>query len=622
MLDYAHIARSFRGLTFIAAALVSASLGCGEADNEGESGMAGARMDSASSRFLEVRPSEDEVDVAAGAEIALVAKLTDSEGEPISETTVNFALSGDVKDSSLQALSVLTDDSGTARNTIRAGTSRAEFIVRVSAASADAVSVHIKVSPEGLGTLVVNAAYSGDRLAQTRMLSIYANQDCQALAEARRDGTALRPRYVSELEAEVDALSIFLPAGDDYVVQAEALGLDGMVLAVACQDDISLTSAPDKAVTVELEWTDAPLTLESDFEVRATLDTGVPAEHLATTVKAAMDERLTDTVVLEGRSVDVAPAAHLLAALVRTMDARNIDAGEVSTFEGAPQLTAADITELELSLQDALDDKGVGPDRVAKELSERLQSGLSSTDLRFWLRISKGVAGDDPDDEVAGDNAQIEVYPVMISSEMIDQTRMPPSFELGLEPIVVDMVSLDGGSGELSFEALSLPLPLSSLAYLSLSQLAGVRDDSGANSWLKPLGCGVLQSWWADAQPTDVACDEGCVHMACERALGSLVAAAGDRLDPDPAILAASAEAAAAAETDDDLGAGVGIVEMKEPVVILDGVFALVDADGDLAPDSVMSKSLDGVWEPGDNNSFPLSGEAEGQVADFASGPQ
>lgn len=605
MLDYVHSAPPRRqGLRFIGAALVSLAWSCAGDDRGDESEV--ARADASAVTYqLEVQPSEDEVDIAAGVEKELVAKLKDSDGEPVPDVPVTFALSGEVNDSSLRALSVSTDDRGIASNAIRAGNAQAEFSLRVSAAGAEPVTVRIKVAPEGLGTLVVTAAYSGDRNPVIRLLSFYLNQDCESLAEAKAAGMPARPRYASELQPGDDSESVFLPGGEGYAVRAEALGPDGMVVAVACEDEITLDAKSDEPVTVELEWADVPLTVGTTFDVHAKLATEAHAEYMADAVLEVMDERIKATALLEGHATDADPAAHLLDAIARTM------AGAEGAAN-APPLT--DMPQLEVSLQEALEAAEVGPDRAAQVLAEDLRLGLTTTDYHFWLQIKP-----DPEDE-RGD--EVTVYPVAISGTMIDMTRLPPTFALEEAAISLSDATVDGASGTLSFARARLPMPLFSLAHQVLLQVAARRDDAGDNPLREPMGCAVLYDWWQQTRPEDPLCDETCVLAACDRALGNLVTAASGLLEPDPQTIIAAAEVDGDESVEVAGGSLIESEEPAEPMVVLDGDFVLSDMDGDLKPDTLLSTSLTGQWQADGVPPIALSGEAEGVVGELVLMPE
>lgn len=503
-----------------------------------------------------------------GEEAAVDVRYTMPDGTPIEGGVVSFALVGTASGSSLQALDVVTDDSGMARNVLLAGDQAGSFQVRVAADGADPLFVDVAVSDQGFGALMVMANYVGSRFVERR--TVVAQAEISCAEAARRPGDPMQT--LTELGP---ARFVALPAGRTYAISVFAEGPDALPMASGCTDGVLVSADREQSVTVT--FTDEPLSFDGRYQTHFALNSAEPARVLADTIRQA------GTLLVEsdadGNPAPLnAEARLLLDVLDRTLRseqyAAEVDHLALADALAAERLTPTLVPTLEENLQARLDAGGLGALIALETLAAASEASLATTRLDSVLVLA-----------LDGAVLTADWEPSTLTALPIGTAPTAPALDLSSAGAVVMSTKLMLASDRVAVTSASLPLGWGSLGAQSLGVGAGA--DAGLLTELhEELGCAELGALLESVVWAAGRCDAACIDMVCARSLGTLVAGA------EGALLA---------------------LDSTRPLTVLGGELIMSDRDGDLWAES-LSGQLDGSWQDSPSAGDPLTAMGSGLI--------
>lgn len=490
-----------------------------------------------------VGPSRREL--SPGAHPTFTVRYTREDGTPIAGATLQYALAGDVRDASLDALAAHTDARGRASGTILAGSMPASFEVRITAPRAEPAVIHVAVSGRGFGRLTVAATpYGGQRDVDELRVRLFRDAGCHdaMIALAGDEGPDRTARIAREV-GEADFLG--LPAGVRYTAEMQGLGPSGIPLAHGCTDDVTVSR--DTSTTATVDLVDEPLQPAGTYDAVATFDTADSAGLLRERVEHAT----LDAVEQAGSG-----AAWLLDATEHYLreDQENDPAAQaLATLREGGDLVGSLATELA--------EEGTGPREAGDELADLVAERLATVALSGRLTIEPGS-----DTPVSWTTQRLEVGAGAPSG-----TRLGLPLDALGEPIGTALQArLETSTDQIRIEEWQLRLPLGSLARLTLEAVARERDLAAPADLAREAGgCPTLETWMASQPSLADSCDPACRVRACGAAVGELVAA----------ILAAA----------DSLSA-------QRRDLTVSGHATMHDRSGDLVVDEWNANELTGLW--------------------------
>jgi hypothetical protein len=512
--------------------------------------------------------SDSPLRLSFGAQGPIRVRLTDTDGAPLPDQQVSFALMGRGQDSSLAGLDRTTDADGVAENTLIAGQMAAAFRVRVSAPNALDTFVDAAVSDAGFGTLAVTAAYAGSRSVEQRLVFAQANMTCLQAASMSGDPSVT-------LSDKMDlARFLALPATVKYAVTALAEGMNGTVVAKGCTDGANVDADAETAISVS--FTDEPLVLSGQFMFEAVLDASAPAAVLAATLRSAAQMLVQNDV--NGQPVADAEGLFLLDSLDGTLrsDTYAKQAGVTGLANALSQarMAPASAGTLEHSLQVLLTGNGEGPLEAIPRIVELVQKSLATA--HWFSALTLSASSKRP---LSWQSQRIEALPIVDGAS-------PPAVDLSA---FADMTAISASfaptQDAIELASLRVRAQLGSLAAQALTKVVS-SDKPGHGEEISALvGCATLGQWLGKQSFANSAvCDASCVQAACDRAAARITGAG------QMALL---------------------LLDDQRPTLTLQGVLRLGDDDGDLVPEKLSAAAFSGQWDP-------PSGEVQG---DAVSGP-
>ncbi len=187
------------------------------------------------SNFLTiVSPPARDIGLFPGDSVTLKVLHTSSDGTPLPDRKVSFALLGETGGSTLENPETMTDSDGMARMLLMAGYDEVFFDVEVTAAAAASVRYNVAVSDAGFGSLIVHTDYEGilspenfDRIES----SLYYSRNCKDL----RGRDLIEGEKTRTMESIQDhAVFDFLPLSAPYTVTVIAWGSNNEIKTFGC----------------------------------------------------------------------------------------------------------------------------------------------------------------------------------------------------------------------------------------------------------------------------------------------------------------------------------------------------------------------------------------------------
>jgi len=275
--------------SLISAALCALAFGCSDDSGAATSGLA--------SEFT--RPRLELLAEAAallpGETVALRVRYLDAAGQPVPDAPVDFGLSGGASGASLTPAQALTDVSGEAQSTLRAGSTLSSFTVRASTSHSDVEPVFFRVEVKGpeSPTASVAVSYAGKRSIVSRSVTLVPAMSCAVLEKVKKEDGRTGTSFVLFLP---DERALFnLGSGLAYAVYAWGSDDDNGKLAYGCTDIAPLITADaakaKQAVVVTLEDTKLGIA-PGAFDVSFSLDVSLPLAALNTSAEQAVLARL------------------------------------------------------------------------------------------------------------------------------------------------------------------------------------------------------------------------------------------------------------------------------------------------------------------------------------------
>lgn len=473
-----------------------------------------------------------------GAQADFAVRYTRSDRSPIAGATIDLGLVGRADDSTLTALSVVTDADGVANGSVIAGTHATAFRIRIGAERAADRFIDVSVSDLGFGALSIATRHVGDRPVARRAIHLFADTACDDESVRRAVGVRSGEVLEDDEELEIGAL----PVGVTYAVVVRGASEAMTDVAYGCVDGLEVVADDVSPVWIEID--DLPLDVSGSYDAVVSLDTSASALHLADGVRAAARPLF-----------DRGDAAFLLDAI----DTMLREGGDADAAASIARLRAS--TELDSDLADALALAGAGPTAALDDLASGLAEQLSRLQVEGELAL--GMAGlpgwRSRTITLAGD---AEIRPPLV----LDLRAL--GVELGGAVRATAVADADA----LQVRELTVTLPLGQLADLTLDAIARDRggDDATSLDLLRARGgCEQLQLWAASRDGFSEHCDDACVAAACELALAGLLSAVGDAFD---------------------------VLDEDRAFVALSGRATLEDLDQDLRPDTLEVPALVGRW--------------------------
>jgi hypothetical protein len=490
-----------------------------------------------------------------GEQATIEAQVTDTDGVPVPDTAISFALIGRAQDASLGTLSAASDEDGMASTTIQAGQKAAAFSVRVSAPGAYDQQVDVAISNAGFGNLEVRADYFGLRTVNERIVAIKAGASCKDLGD--RMGDAMM-RFGPDQDV---VRFLALPAGITYAVLGMAEGSDSTVVAQGCTDGLVVVA--DGSVRANVPFSDEPISVAGELVLSAELRADDAAVSVISTARNAVN-----AVVLNDASGRPARLNAEARFLLDSLDAV-LRSDDYAQRPGV--LALAD----ELS-QARLANGGSG------SLEGQLQAQLSAADQGALPAIDDLAEAAAPLLERIGLDAQLNVRAKGVALALsIRTTRLSALGAEGGEPPVVLDLPLDAEPtaasallaaehDQLMLEPSEIKVAFGALGAQVLRRVFTAAAPGHGADLRERMGCDTLGQWLGNATLQHApACDGDCVFAACDRAVARLLGSAETAL----------------------LG-----LDTLRPTITLEGPFQLGDDDGDLKAERMSSDALDGRW--------------------------
>jgi hypothetical protein len=450
----------------------------------------------ASLRSLAVIPDATPRTLLLGESLSFAVRYTESDGRPVTDAEVTFAMVGVAHDASLAESVAVTDIDGIARGTLRAGRTRAAFRVRASAMGAAPASFDVAIGDAGFGALRAEVRYEGDRPLAARSIALYAEVTCgDALAGIEPD----REQALVELGDAVRFVA--LPAGLAYAVVARGTTLSGAVLAQGCAEAPAVTSGGEASAVVTMR--DVPPRIEGAYDVA--LDVRAPGAALA------LGE--ATTALVAASEATGGDAALLLDAIA--LDLADRDADAATRFA-----LARDAQRLDAALAGALVASGASPTGGMIALAGSAVDALES------LRVSGAL----------GLDARGRVTPEGVTDVSVFAAAARPEGALPLALASAPRVGFASGyapiRGILVVEELRVALPLGAVLRATLEAVAQARGAGGADAFVaEQAGCEAFAAWAAATPAIAEACDAACARAACVGAARARTATLGASLD-------------------------------------------------------------------------------------------
>ncbi len=476
----------------------------------------------ASLRTLAVLPDASARTLLLGESLSFTVRYAESDGRPVADAEVSFAMVGVAHDATLAESVTRTDVDGIARGTLRAGRIRAAFQIRASAAGAAAASFDVAIGDAGFGGLRAEVRYAGTRTLVGRSVALYAGASCgDPLADVVPD------REQSLVEVDDAVRFVALPAGVAYAVVARGEGASGAVLAKGCTDAPAVTSGSEASTSVTM--IDVPPRIEGRYD--ATLDLRAPGATLALGEAAA-------AVVTESEATG-GDAARLLDAVAADLADRDADAA-------ARFALARSAGGLDAALDTALVAGAAGPTRALVTLVGGAAEALGV------LRVSYALTLDVRGRSAADGIADVQVF------AGADRSGGPLPLALAEVPGIGFLSGYAPMRGFLVIEELRVGLPLGATIAATLDAVAQTGGRRGAEDFVaEEARCEAFVTWAASTPGVAAACDGACARAACVGVSRTLVGELDARLATLDAAREAVALVGAVPVVDADLDAQV-----------------------------------------------------------------
>jgi hypothetical protein len=426
----------------------------------------------------------DSVRLEPDQSVALEVTLRDLRGSPVAGEEIRLALVNNARDASLADVRLRTDDTGSARTTLRAPSSPATFQVRATAASASEALLLVSVSSRGFGGLVVPTRYSGVRAPERLEVQLFEGAPCTVIAR-------LDPLRVAPL-APAGATVTFggLGAGQTFAVRGEAVGAGGEVVGRACVD--GLVVSRDRVLEVPLAIADLPLRVSGPYTLDVAFDLGSHAEDASRQWAAAVRAEV------EPRGGE---AGYLLAAIAEAVEMR---AGSAARMEFERAVTdrllvelRADLLRRGASAVEALARLAVDTAAVARGVDATINASAVDEEGRTALVVRALALTVDPlTPDVTNDDVRLEL-PVAGAGEAV--VRPGDRVAVALR---------------------DLPLPFAALARRAADALLTRMGVASAAEWARiTMRCREVVPL---VLASTGACDAACVADACNGAVDRL----------------------------------------------------------------------------------------------------
>jgi hypothetical protein len=502
----------------------------------------------ASLRTLAVLPDATARTLLLGESLSFSVRYAESDGRPVADAEVSFAMVGVAHDATLVESVARTDANGVARGTLRAGRIRAAFRVRASAMGAAAASFDVAIGDAGFGGLRAEVRYGGERALTTRSVALYAGVSCS-------DPLAgLAPDREQALVEVGDAVRfVALPAGISYAVVARGESPSGAVLTKGCADAPAVVSGGESSAVVTMA--DVPPDIEGRYD--ATLALRAPGAPLALGEAAAS--------VVSASEATGGDATHLLDAVA--LDLADRDA------EAAARFAIARVAQgLDTSLDDALRAADGGPTRALVALLAGTAEALGA------LRMSYEVTLDARGRAVADGIADVQLFAAA------ERPEGPLPLAFAEAPNVGFMSGYASIRGLLVVEGLRVDLPLGATIAATLDAVAQSRGMRGAEDFVAGLArCEAVATWAASTPGIAASCDAACARAACVGVSRTLVA---------------------------ELVAELAPLDRSRAEIALVGAVPVRDTDLDALVDGFGPERVGGTWRPaGGTEGDPVSAD-------------
>ncbi len=476
----------------------------------------------ASLRTLAVLPDDAARTLLLGESLSFSVRYAESDGRPVADAEVSFAMVGVAHDATLAESVARTDADGIARGTLRAGRVRAAFRIRASAAGAAAASFDVAIGDAGFGGLRAEVRYAGARTLVGRSVALYAGASC---GDALADVVADREQALVEVDDAVRFVA--LPAGVAYAVVARGEGASGTVLAKGCVDAPAVTTGGEASTTITM--VDVPPRIDGRYD--ATLDLRAPGATLALGEAAA--------AVFTASEATGGDATRLLDAVAADLADRDADAA-------ARFALARSAGGLDAALDTTLVAGGAGPTRALVTLVGGAAEALGV------LRVSYALTLDARGRSAADGIADVQVF------AGADRAGGPLPLALAEAPGIGFLSGYAPMRGLLVIEELRVGLPLGATIAATLDAAAQTRGRRGAEDFVaEEARCDAFVTWTASTPGVAAVCDGACARAACVGVSRTLVGELDARLATLDAARGAIALIGAVPVTDADIDAQI-----------------------------------------------------------------
>ncbi|MDB4986093.1 MAG: hypothetical protein JWN04_1271 [Myxococcaceae bacterium] len=436
----------------------------------------------------------DRIGVLPNMTAELAVTYADLLGGDVAGIEIDFALTGSAPGASLTPSSAVTDSTGTARTTLRVGSTTGDLQVRARTADGQ-LTQFIQVSvTEALGSmLAVTVQYQGLRELATYTVTSLPGMSCKA---------ALQSGLAGDVSFTVPASSVSpvsFSVGSGLTTAIVGFGRDatGAKLALGCKEFTAMITAnqADALPAIVLTLDNQALSFDNALQVALQLDVGAAAQRLSDTSASAVAAALAAS----GRDAANVEADFYLDAVAASLT----KLGDTAALAALTDKRSA--STLASSLTAALTQANVGPKALGAELGALLLD--RAAELTLSSSYHNGALG-------------------AVSALGALSANGTEALSLSLVPSASMIASFSSDSAQLRVSTLSIGLPLGDygVAVLDALQAPNTGSSHASSSIAAAAGCSSrFGPWWTTEGLTSV-CDVSVAVAACQTATTTLVA--------------------------------------------------------------------------------------------------